>query len=152
MCIRDRGNRCRRTNQPLFDKRTPVYPDNNRLLFKVGRSIRRRSLHFYYDPTLKTLYRRSYDGVLFRCLSHSEAREALKEAHDGICGAHQPGPKLKGRLHRLGYYWPTMIADAIQYARRCKACQIHADFIHQPLELLHPTITSWPFKHGESMS
>jgi len=33
----------------------------------------------------------------------------LKEAHDGICGAHQPGPKLKDRLHRLSYYWPTMI-------------------------------------------
>jgi len=28
----------------------------------------------------------------------------------------------------------------------CKACQIHAHFIYQPLELLHPTITSWPFE------
>ena len=46
----------------------------------------------------------------------------------------------------LGYYWPTMIADAIKYAQRCKACQIHADFIHQPPELLHPTITSCPFE------
>jgi len=40
----------------------------------------------------------------------------LKEAHDGICEAHQAGPKLKNRLHRLGYYWPNMIADAIKYA------------------------------------
>ena len=39
-----------------------------------------------------------------------------------------------------------MIADAIQYAKRCKACQIHADFIHQPSELLHPTVASWPFE------
>jgi len=29
---------------------------------------------------------------------------------------------------------------------RCKACQIHADFIHQPPELLHPTVTAWPFE------
>jgi len=50
------------------------------------------------------------------------------------------------RLHRLGYYWSTMIANAIKYAQRCKACQIHADFIHQPLELLHPTVASWPFE------
>jgi len=70
----------------------------------------------------------------------------LKEAHDGICGSHQPGLKLKDRLHRLGYYWPTIIADAIKYAQRCKACQIHADFIHQPPELLHPTVASWPFE------
>ena len=69
---------------------------------KEAASMRRRSLHFYYDPTLKTLYRRSYDGILLCCLSNSEAQEVLKEAHDGICGAHQPGPKLKDRLHRLG--------------------------------------------------
>ena len=60
--------------------------------------------------------------------------------------AHQSGLKLKDRLHRLGYYWPTMVADAIKYAQRCKACQIHADFIHQPPELLHLIVASWPFE------
>jgi len=113
---------------------------------KEAASIRRRSLRFYYDPIVKTLYRRSYDGILLRCLSNSEAQEVLKEAHDDICRAHQPGPKLKDRLHRLGYYWTTMIADAIKYARRCKACKIYADFIHQSPELLHPTVASWPFE------
>ena len=39
-----------------------------------------------------------------------------------------------------------MIADAIKYAQRCKACQIHADFIHQPPELLHLIVASWPFE------
>ena len=38
-----------------------------------------------------------------------------------------------------------MIANAIKYAQRCKACPIHADFIHQPPKLLHPTVVSWPF-------
>ena len=55
-----------------------LLPDNP----KEAASIRRRSLRFYYDPTLKTLYRRSYDGVLLRCLSNSEAQKVLKEAHD----------------------------------------------------------------------
>ena len=45
-------------------------------------SIRRRSLHFYYDPIVKTLYRHSYDGILLHCLSNSEAQKVLKEAHD----------------------------------------------------------------------
>jgi len=81
------------------------------------------------------LYRRSYDGILLHCLSNSEAREVFKDTHDGICGAHQLGPKLKDRLHRLGYYRPTMITYVVEYARRCKACQMHADFIHQTLEL-----------------
>jgi len=87
---------------------------------------------------VKTLYR--------HCLSNSKAQEVIKEAHNGICGAHQPDPKLKDRLHRLGYYWPTMIADVVKYAKRCKACQIHADFIYQPPELLHPTVAIWPFE------
>jgi len=73
----------------------------------------------------------------------------LKGAHDSICGVHQLGLKLKDRLHRLGYYWPIMVADAIKYARRCKACQIHVDFIHQPPELLHPTVDSRPFEARE---
>jgi len=41
-----------------------------------------------------------------------------------------------------------MIADAIKYAQKCKACQIHADFIHQPPELLHPTVLYGRSKHG----
>ena len=42
-----------------------------------------------------------------------------------------------------------MIADTVEYARRWKACQIHADFIHQPPKLLHPTVPSWPFEAWE---
>ena len=41
-------------------------------------SIRRRSLCFYYDSIVKTLYHRSYDGILLRYLSNSEAQECLK--------------------------------------------------------------------------
>jgi len=63
-----------------------------------------------------------------------------------MCGSHQPGPKLRDRLRRLGYYWPKMILDAIAYAKWCHACQIHGDFVHQPPEHLHPTSSSWPFE------
>ena len=51
-------------------------------------SVRRRSTWFYYDAVVNTLYRRSYDSILLRCLSNSEAQEVIKEVHDGICGAH----------------------------------------------------------------
>jgi len=46
----------------------------------------------------------------------------------------------------MGYYWPTMVQDCINYAKRCEACQFHANFIHQPPESLHPTVASWPFE------
>ena len=37
---------------------------------KEAASIRRRFLRFYYDPIVKTLYSRSYDGILLCCLSN----------------------------------------------------------------------------------
>ena len=39
-----------------------------------------------------------------------------------------------------------MITDAIAYAKRCHACQIHGDFIHQAPGTLHPTVKSWSFE------
>jgi len=71
---------------------------------KEAAAIRRKAPRFYYNAIMQTLYRRSYDGILLRGLSHKEAQEALKEAHDGMCGAHQPGLKLRDQLIRLGYY------------------------------------------------
>jgi len=76
-------------------------------------AIRRKAPWFYYNAITWTLYRRSYDEILLRYLSHKKAHEALKEAHDGMCGTHQPGAKLKDRLWRLGYYWLKMIPDAM---------------------------------------
>ncbi|KAK4397145.1 hypothetical protein Sango_1551100 [Sesamum angolense] len=63
----------------------------------------------------------------------------------GFVGAHQSGPKLHFRIKRMGYYWPSMVKDCIDYARRCQACQFHANLIHQPPEPLHHTVASWPF-------
>ena len=46
----------------------------------------------------------------------------------------------------LGYYWPTMIADSIQFAKKGRECQIHGDYIHQPRTYQHPTTVSWLFE------
>ncbi|KAI5338185.1 hypothetical protein L3X38_017456 [Prunus dulcis] len=105
--------------------------------------VRHRANRFIYLND--TLYKRSFDGILLRCLSKQEATTALLETHGGVCGAHQSGPKLAAQLKRLGYYWPTMVQDAMKFSNNCKACQLHGDFIHQPPLPLHPTILSWPF-------
>ena len=77
-----------------------IFPDDP----KEAAAIKRKAHKFYYNAITRTLYRRLHDGILLRCLSHKETQEILKEAHDGICGAHQPDPKLRDRLQRLGYY------------------------------------------------
>jgi len=119
-----------------------IFPNNH----KEAATIRRKAPRFYYNAIMRTLYHRPYDRIIRWCLSHKEAQEVLKEAHDGVCRAHQPGPKLGDRLRRLGYYWPKMIHDAIAYAKWCYACQIHGDFVHQEPEHLLPTSSSWPFE------
>jgi len=105
--------------------------------------IRRRAPRFLYYKD--TLYRRSFEGVLLRCLGEEEAIQAMQEAHSGVCGSHQSGPRLHFHIKRMGYYWPTMVKDCLDYARRCQACQFHANFMHQPPDVLHPTVASWPF-------
>ncbi|KAM1159187.1 hypothetical protein ACFX19_032962 [Malus domestica] len=105
--------------------------------------IRRRAPRFLYYK--ETLYRRSFEEVLLKCLGEEEANQAMEEAHSAVCGAHQSGPKLHFQLNRMGYYWPSMVKDCLEHAKRCQACQFHANFIHQPPEPLHPTAASWPF-------
>jgi len=46
-----------------------ILPDDS----KEAAAVQRRSTRFYYDALVKTLYRRSYDGILFCCLSNLEA-------------------------------------------------------------------------------
>ncbi|KAM2774451.1 hypothetical protein COP1_019339 [Malus domestica] len=29
----------------------------------------------------------------------------------------------------MGYYWPSMVKDYLEHAKRCQACQFHANFI-----------------------
>ncbi|KAL0427406.1 UNVERIFIED_CONTAM: hypothetical protein Slati_2915400 [Sesamum latifolium] len=38
-----------------------------------------------------------------------------------------------------------MVKDCLEYTKKCESCHLHTNFIHQPPEPLHPTITSWPF-------
>ncbi|KAM2060462.1 hypothetical protein ACFX1T_045650 [Malus domestica] len=126
--------------QPLID-----YLDHGKLPDdpRHRSEIRRRAPRFLYYK--ETLYRRSFEGILLRCLGEEEVNQAMEEAHSGVCGAHQSGPKLHFQLKRMGYYWPSMVNDCLEYAKRCQACQFHANFIHQPPEPLHPTAASWPF-------
>ena len=64
--------------------------------------IRRRAPRFLYYKD--TLYRRSFEGVLLRCLGEEEAIQAMQEAHSGVCGSHQSGPRLHFHIKRMGYY------------------------------------------------
>ena len=65
------------------------------------------------------------DDTLLRCLGKMEAMRVMSEVHEGICGAHQAGIKMKWLLKRHGYYWPKMLKDCIDFGKGCQECQRH---------------------------
>jgi hypothetical protein len=69
------------------------------------------------------LYQRTIDGVLLKCLGEEQAKVAVREVHDGICGAHQSAYKMNLLLRRAGFYWSTMMDDCIKYQKGYEACQ-----------------------------
>ncbi|KAI0519706.1 hypothetical protein KFK09_007165 [Dendrobium nobile] len=110
----------------------------------LAHQIKKRALS--YALVNNTLYRRSFGQMWLRCLDKCEALKIVNEVHAGLCGAHQSGPKMKMKIKRLGYYWPTMIDDCMKIAKCCHQCQVHGVVLHQPPNVLHPTIASWPFE------
>jgi hypothetical protein len=59
----------------------------------VDRKIRRWALKFVLDDG--ELYRRTADDLLLKCLGPDQARLAMEQVHEGICGTHQSTPKMK---------------------------------------------------------
>jgi hypothetical protein len=69
------------------------------------------------------LYQRTIEGMLLKCLGEGQAKVAVQEVHDGICGAHQSAYKINWLLRRVGFYWPTMMDDCIKYQKGCEVCE-----------------------------
>src|ERR1041385_5414148 len=111
---------------------------------RVDRTVRR--IAFKYELRDDDLYRRTVDDVSLKCLDDDQARFAMGEVHEGICGTHQSAPKMKWLLRRAGFYWSTMINDCFKYYKGCEACQKFGDIQLVPAAMLHPIVKPWPFR------
>ena len=101
----------------------------------MDRAVRRMA--FKYTMRDDGLYHRTINDVLLKCLDEDQARVAMGEVHEGICGTHQLAPKMKWLLRRAGFYWPTMINDCFRYYKGCEACQKFGDIQLAPAAMLH---------------
>ncbi|XP_050125650.1 uncharacterized protein LOC126602856 [Malus sylvestris] len=70
----------------------------------------------------------------------------MVEVHEGICGAHQSGRKIRWLLRRHGYFSPSILKDCIEYAKGCVQCQIHGPIQRVSAKLLHSVTKPWPFR------
>lgn len=94
-----------------------------------------------YTLISDTLYHKSLDGMLLRCLEKEELDISLWEIHEGIHGSHFNGLTLAKKLLTIGYFWPIMEKDACHFAKTCRKCQYHGNLIHVPIQELHPMMT-----------
>jgi hypothetical protein len=125
------------------DWRTPLvrYLENPGHI--ANRKVRCQALK--YVMLDKTLYCRTIDGLLLKCLCLDQSRVAMGEVHEGICGTHQLVHKMKWLLCRARFYWLTMINDCFKYYKGCESCQKFEDVQLAPATMLHPIIKPWPF-------
>ncbi|GAA0151359.1 hypothetical protein LIER_10094 [Lithospermum erythrorhizon] len=49
--------------------------------------------------------------------------KVLAEVHEVWCGSHIGARSLAIKITRVGYYWPTLVKEALSYVRKCDACQ-----------------------------
>ncbi|XP_059635709.1 uncharacterized protein LOC132277883 [Cornus florida] len=112
---------------------------------KADRSIKRKTINFVLLDG--DLYRKGLeDGLLLQCISKEESLQVMAEVHEGSCGAHQAGIKMRWLIRRYGYYWPRMRKDCINYSKGCQACQRHRPIQNVPAKELQPIIKLWPFR------
>jgi hypothetical protein len=114
------------------------------LVWKI--SLLEDELTVKYTSLDDELHQRTIDDMLLKCLGDEQAKEAVWEVHDGICGAHQSAHKMKWLLRRAGFYWPIMMDDCIKYQKGCKVGQWFGNIQLAPTSVMNSIVKPWSFK------
>ena len=83
---------------------------------KEASKLRTRSARFIINR--ESLYKRGFFTPILKCIAGKDADYVLREVHEGVCGNHIGARALAGKALRQGYYWPTMLKDAIELVRK----------------------------------
>ena len=83
------------------------------------------------------LYKRSFNGILLRCLYDEMIGTALEHAHGGACEGHFNGRSVYGKFMRMGYWWPTMEHACCEHVKKCEQCQKNAHLELTPTQELN---------------
>ncbi|XP_073061688.1 uncharacterized protein [Primulina eburnea] len=119
--------------------RDGVLPEDPKKVYRM----KRRSLRFILVNG--TLYKRSASRPLLKCLGPKQSNYVLREIHEGCCGNHLGSYFLARKALLAGYFWPTMLKDALAIVISCDSCQRHAKLQHQPAALMKSIVTACPF-------
>ncbi|KAG9137251.1 hypothetical protein Leryth_023703 [Lithospermum erythrorhizon] len=69
------------------------------------------------------LYKKSWDGPLLSCVFQEDIPKILAEVHQGWYGSHIGGRSLAVKIIRIGFFWPTLVQDVMNFAKKYYVCQ-----------------------------
>ena len=92
-----------------------------------------------------TLYKKGFSMPYLKCVDTNEAKYILQEIHEGVYGDHADPRSPVSKVIRRGYFWPTMLADAVELIKRCDKCQRFGNVQRLPVEKLTAITSPWPF-------
>ena len=111
---------------------------------KEQRAIQRMSTRYFILANV--LYRRGFSSEYSRCLNEDEAKEVVREAHEGICGGHVGYQTLVKQIVRAGYYWKTMQQDCYHFVKKCAAMSDACTFYScAGITYLQSVVSPWSF-------
>jgi hypothetical protein len=87
---------------------------------------KRRTLNMksnQYVMIVDILSRRSYDGILLRCIDENKDIELMREFHEGICGGRSTPMATTHKIIRTRFYWPSIFRDSYATIRKCVSFQ-----------------------------
>jgi hypothetical protein len=70
--------------------------------------------------------------VLMKCIEQEDGIKLLEEIHSSTYGNHAASQKLVGKTFRVGFYWPSAVADVEKLVRHCANCQFFSKRVHVP--------------------
>ena len=83
---------------------------------KEASKLRARSVRFTIHRG--TLYKRGFSTPILKCVGKEDANYVLREVHEGIHGNHIRARSLAAKTLRQGFYWPTILIDAMELVKK----------------------------------
>nr|GEX52673.1 reverse transcriptase domain-containing protein [Tanacetum cinerariifolium] len=100
-------------------------------------------------PPKKAEEKRKARAIRHKAGRPLQANYVMREIHEGSCSMHVGPRSVVEKALRLGYYWPTMHAEARKLMRECRSCQVHRLVSRNPQKNLTPITSPWPsYKWG----
>jgi len=87
---------------------------------EVEKTMRQQSAR--YTMIGQDLYKRGYFRPLLKCIIKEQTKYALQEIHEDACVNHSDERTMVTKVFRVGYYWPIIHSDSIDYVKKCTKC------------------------------